>query len=294
MPGPLKPNPLPSSGNQANTDLSCRLVGVKLRLTISTVSWGCDSCQHHATQPYMATKPYTTHFSWTNAFFPGFHFHLQFFPVAHKWKYAHNSENMNLTQEQHDSDLFNSNSNTIFTVLQNLEQSAPLSKFCSPRNTGLQNASLTRVVPVLSRLEEELNYVWQTLLLYFFILLLPLPFSPPCFPCAPGWSLAGLQLSAPPFGGSSYSLIQPAELFTPCQIAVILVGLVWVESLGWIENNSANQEFFRFSHLWNQGLPESRAGCSSLPAHHSPLLPPSGSIFFFYHPLVQIDAPPPN
>lgn len=41
----LKPNPLLSSGNQPDTDLSGRLMGVKPRLTVSTVSCGCDSRQ---------------------------------------------------------------------------------------------------------------------------------------------------------------------------------------------------------------------------------------------------------
>ena len=40
----LKPNPSSCSGNPTDTDLSCHLVGVKLWLKISAVSWGCDIC----------------------------------------------------------------------------------------------------------------------------------------------------------------------------------------------------------------------------------------------------------
>lgn len=52
MPGLLrfKPNPPLSAGNQPDTDLSGRLVRVKPGLTISTVSRGCESCQHAGTQ----------------------------------------------------------------------------------------------------------------------------------------------------------------------------------------------------------------------------------------------------
>lgn len=105
----------------------------------------------------------------TTCFWGGYYL-FSLFLYTQKMDYAHNSENLKLMCQQHDSKLLNSKYNPIllmqisfYILLQITEDNfASFSTLCSPRNIGLATpwlpVSLTHVAPVQAWIAKHLNH----------------------------------------------------------------------------------------------------------------------------------------